>query len=424
VRIAKLFDSLLLLSKSPWRSLKWIPVCCRIRKKEGVTMTTLITNAKLITPNGIRENRNILLSGKVIAGFPVDVVPADTVIDAEGAYVCPGFIDIHVHGGDGYEFIDATKEAVLAAANIHGKHGTTTIYPTLSAYSESDTCAAMDVIRDAAGEASLIPNIGGVHLEGPYFSVKQAGAQDPQYIRDPDPEEYQRIIAAYGDLIRRWSYAPERSGAEDFQRCLAKHGIVGAAGHTDAEYDHMKAVFDLGCCLVTHLYSGTSTITRKGGFRHLGVIETAYLLDEMDVETIADGCHLPPLLLKLIYKLKGRERMCLITDAIRFGGRTDCGNVLSGTASVPYIIEDGVAKLADRSAFAGSIATMDALVRVCVQKTGIPLEDAVYMATAVPARIMGLDRKGQLQEGYDADLVMLDEQLQVKNVFIGGEQKV
>lgn len=387
-------------------------------------MTTLIINAKLITPEGILENQNLLLSNGVIAGFPTDTIPADHVINAAGAYVCPGFIDIHVHGGDGYEFIDATKEAVLAAANIHGKHGTTTIFPTLSAYSESDTCAAMDVIRDVSGDTSLVPNIGGVHLEGPYFSVKQAGAQDPQYIRDPDPQEYRRIVEKYGKLIARWSYAPEKNGSVEFQRFLQENGILGAAGHSDAEYDHIKPVFDLGCKLITHLYSGTSTITRKGGFRHLGVIETAYLLDDMDVETIADGCHLPPLLLKLIYKLKGRERMCLITDAIRFGGRTDCSNVLSGTVSVPYIIEDGVAKLADRSAFAGSIATMDALVRVCVQKTGIPLEDAVYMATAIPARIMGLDRKGQLWEGFDADLVILDEQLQVKNVFIGGIQKV
>lgn len=383
-------------------------------------MLTRITNARLILPDRMEEKLELYILDGVILRITPEILAADHVMDAMGCYICPGFIDIHVHGGDGFEFIDATGDAVLSAANIHGRHGTTTIFPTLSAYSEADTCKAMDAIRQCMAAPGLVPHIGGVHLEGPYFSVKQAGAQDPQYIRDPDPAEYQRLIQSYGDLIRRWSYAPENPGSEDFQRYLAQTGIVGAVAHSDAEYDHVKAVYDLGCHLVTHLYSGTSTITRKGGFRHLGVIESAYLLDEMDVETIADGCHLPPLLLQLIFKLKGRERMCLVTDAIRFGGRTDCDSTLSGTASVPYIIEDGVAKLADRSAFAGSIATMDALVRVCTQRAGISLVDAVYMATAVPARIMGLSKKGRLQEGMDADLVMLDEDLQVKQVFVAG----
>ena len=384
-------------------------------------MTTRITNAQLILTGGIMTGQDLYIADGVITHITAEQLPADTVVDAQGGYLCPGFIDIHVHGGDGFEFIDATEDAILAAANIHGRHGTTTIFPTLSAYSEADTCAAMDAIRACKESDALFPHIGGVHLEGPYFSVKQAGAQDPQYIREPDPEEYQRLIRNYGDLISRWSYAPENNGSETFQCCLAEAGIVGAVAHSDAEYDHVKAVYDLGCKLVTHLYSGTSTITRKGGFRHLGVIESAYLLDEMDVETIADGCHLPPLLLQLIFKLKGRERMCLVTDAIRYGGRTDCDSTLSGTASVPYIIEDGVAKLADRSAFAGSIATMDALIRVCTQKAGISLVDAVYMATAVPARIMGLTQKGQLAEGMDADLVLLDDQLQVQKVIVAGK---
>ncbi len=386
-------------------------------------MITRITNGKLLMPDGILENHDLYYANGVITNICTEVLPADTVIDASGCFVSPGFIDIHLHGGDGFEFIDATEEAILAASNIHGKHGTTTIFPTLSAYSEEATCAAMDAIRNCLSHESLLPNIGGVHLEGPYFSVNQAGAQDPQYIRDPDPAEYRRIVEKYGKLIARWSYAPEKNGSVEFQRYLQEKGILGAVGHSDAEYDHIKPVFDLGCKLITHLYSGTSTITRKGGFRHLGVIESAYLLDDMDVETIADGCHLPPLLLQLIFKVKGRERMCLVTDAIRFGGRTDCNSTLSGTASVPYIIEDGVAKLADRSAFAGSISTMDALIRVCTQKVGISLADAVYMATAVPARVMGLEKKGKLAVGYDADIVIFDSDIQAHHVIVGGTEK-
>lgn len=386
-------------------------------------MTTQITNGKLILPNQITDGLDLYFADGVITHITKEPLPADQVIDAKGCYIAPGFIDLHVHGGDGFEFIDATEEAILSAANIHGKHGTTTIFPTLSAYSKSATCAAMDAIRTCINKDALLPNIGGVHLEGPYFSVNQAGAQDPQFIRDPDPAEYRWMVENYGDLIQRWSYAPEKAGAEDFQTFLKEHGIVGAAGHTDAEYDQMESVFNLGCKLVTHLYSGTSTITRKGGFRHLGVIETAYLLEDMDVEAIADGCHLPPLLLQLIYKLKGREHMCLITDAIRFGGRAGCDNIRTGTDSVPYIIEDGVAKLADRTAFAGSIATMDRLIRVCSEETRIPLVDAIYMATAVPARIMGLSQKGQLKEGFVADLVFLDHNLQVQKVLFSGKEK-
>lgn len=387
-------------------------------------MTVRIKNGKLILPDGIHEGLYLYYANGRICAVTAQELPFQQEIDAAGNFVSPGFIDIHVHGGDGREFIDATVDAVIAAANIHAKHGTTTIFPTLSAFDERTTVAALAAIHESLDSASLLPNIGGVHLEGPYFSKNQCGAQDPQYIRDPDPEEYARITRQYGHLIKRWSYAPENPGSEDFQRFLASHGIIGAAGHTDAEYCHIKAAFDLGCKLITHLYSATSTITRKGGFRHLGVIESAYLLDEMDVEAIADGCHLPPLLLQLIYKLKGPEHMCLITDAIRYGGRTDCDAVESGTKSVPYIIEDGVAKLADRSAFAGSIATTDALIRTCVEKAGIPLWAAVKMLTQIPARIMGLAQKGQLKDGFDADLVIFDHQIQIKSVIIGGQIKV
>ena len=387
-------------------------------------MTVKIKNGKLVLPDGIYEGLSLYYADGKICAITAQELPCQQEIDAAGNFVSPGFIDIHVHGGDGYEFIDATANAVIAAANIHAKHGTTTIFPTLSAFDEATTTAALAAIDQSLDSASLLPNIGGVHLEGPYFSKNQCGAQDPQYIRDPDPEEYARITQQYGHLIKRWSYAPENPGSEDFQRFLASHGIIGAAGHTDAEYCHIKAAFDLGCKLITHLYSATSTITRKGGFRHLGVIESAYLLDEMDVEAIADGFHLPPLLLQLIYKLKGPEHMCLITDAIRYGGRTDCEAVESGTDSVPYIIEDGVAKLADRSAFAGSIATADTLIRTCVEKAGIPLWAAVKMLTQVPARIMELSQKGQLKAGFDADLVIFDDQIQIKSVIVGGQMKV
>lgn len=383
-------------------------------------MTTVIKNGKLISNNKIEENLNLYFKDGKITAITKENLPYDSEIDAKGAYVSPGFIDIHVHGGAGFEFVDGTKEAIKAAANIHAQHGTTTIYPTISAYDNKKTVIALDALKKYKDDADVLPNIYGAHLEGPYFSPKQTGAQDPSYIRTPDPEEYEQLFADYGDVIKRWSYAPELSGSDEFLKFLNKNGIVAAAGHTDAEYDDIKKAYDNGMKLITHLYSCTSTITRKDGFRILGVIETSYLYDDIDVETIADGCHLPPDLLKLIYKIKTDEHMCLVTDAIRHGGMSDIENATCENGNMPYKIEDGVAKLIDGSAFAGSIATTDVLVRTCTKRAGFALESAVKMITEVPARIMKLDTKGSLKVGYDADIVIFDDDINVIKTIVSG----
>lgn len=383
-------------------------------------MITKIKNGMLLTPDGIVEKSLYIKDGKIVDITEEDLA-CDIEIDAAGRYVSPGFIDIHVHGGGGYEFVDGTFEAIKEAANIHAKHGTTTIYPTISAYDNEKTFKALEALKNYKDSEEIAPNIFGAHLEGPYFSPKQSGAQDPKFIRTPQREEYESFFANYGDVIKRWSYAPELNGTEEFLEFLTENNIIPAAGHTDAEYADIKKAYDGGMKLITHLYSCTSTITRKSGFRILGVIETAYLYDDIDVETIADGCHLPPELLKLVYKFKCDEHMCLVTDAIRHGGMTNIENETSENGNMPYIIEDGVAKLSDRSAFAGSIATTDVLVRTCVKKADIPLASAVKMITEIPARIMKLDTKGKLQTGFDADIVIFDDDINVKSVFVNGE---
>lgn len=385
-------------------------------------MITKIKSGRLITPMGIQQKKLYIKDGKIL-DITENELAFDEEIDANGNYVSPGFIDIHVHGGAGYEFVDGTFEAIRKAANIHAQHGTTTIYPTISAYDNEKTAKVLKALREYKDSDEVLPHIFGAHLEGPYFSPKQSGAQDPKFIRTPNKAEYEKLYNEYSDVIARWSYAPELDGADEFLQFLNENCIVASAGHTDAEFSHMKKAYENGMKLITHLYSCTSTITRKSGFRILGVIETAYLYDDIDVETIADGCHLPPELLKLIYKLKGEEHMCLVTDAIRHGGMTNIENETSENGNMPYIIEDGVAKLADRSAFAGSIATTDVLVRTCVKKTGIPLESAVKMITEVPARIMKLKSKGKLEIGYDADIVIFDEDINVKKVLVAKAEK-
>ncbi|MBQ6999173.1 MAG: N-acetylglucosamine-6-phosphate deacetylase [Clostridia bacterium] len=379
-------------------------------------MITRIINGKLILSEGIVEKYLYIENGKITA-VTNDELFFDEEIDANGNYVSPGFIDIHVHGGGGYEFVDATFEAVKNAANIHFEHGTTTIYPTISAYDYSKTVNALETLRKYKDNDEVLPHIYGVHLEGPYFSPKQSGAQDPEFIRTPDENEYTKLYNDCGDIIKRWSYAPELPNSNKFLNFLIEKGIIASAGHTDAEYSHIKSAYENGMKLITHLYSCTSTITRKSGFRILGVIETAYFYDDIDVETITDGCHLPPELISLIYKIKSDENMCLVTDAIRHGGMDNVESETCENGNMPYIIEDGVAKLADRSAFAGSIATTDVLVRTCVKKAGIPMPSAIKMITEVPARIMKLDKKGKLCVGYDADILILDEDINIKKVM-------
>lgn len=386
-------------------------------------MITKIKNGKLILSSSISK-KNLYIKDNKILDITESNLPFDKEIDADGNYVSAGFIDIHVHGGAGFEFVDGTFQAIKEAANIHAQHGTTTIYPTISAYDNEKTSKALDSLKKYKDSEEVLPHIYGAHLEGPYFSPKQSGAQDPKFIRTPQREEYEKLFNEYRDVIARWSYAPELKDADEFLKFLNKKNIVASAGHTDAEYEDIKKAYESGMKLITHLYSCTSTITRKSGFRMLGVIETAYLYDDIDVETIADGCHLPPELLRLVYKQKGDEHMCLVTDAIRHGGMTDIENVTSENGNMPYIIEDGVAKLADRSAFAGSIATADVLVRTCVKKAGIPLVSAVKMITEIPARIMKLQSKGKLKKGFDADIVIFDDEINIKSVLISGEEKL
>ncbi len=385
-------------------------------------MITKIKNGRLILPDGIFE-KNLYIENEKILAITEEELSFDKEIDAEGNYVSAGFIDIHVHGGGGHNFSDATKEAVIEAANIHAKHGTTTIYPTFSSFSYEHMVKALEVIREYKDDDEIIPNIFGVHMEGPYFSPEQVGGQSKSCVRNPDPLEYKNLISDFSGLIKRWSYAPELDGADEFLDYLNQKNIIPSAAHTNAEFEDIKKAYEKGLKLITHLYSCTSTITRKGGFRILGVTETAYLYDDIFVEAIADGCHLPPELLELIYKYKGWEHMCLVTDSIRYGGLENSENVTYKNGDNICIIEDGVAKLADRSAFSGSIATTDKLVKTCVKKAQIPLLSAVKMITEVPARIMKLNTKGKLCEKMDADIVIFDEDINIKRVLVSGKEK-
>lgn len=383
-----------------------------------------IINGQVITPEKIIQGGSVLIKDGVIAVISdgnIDA-PDAAVTDAGGKYVSPGFIDIHIHGGGGHDFMDNTVEAFLAIAQMHARYGTTAMSPTTLTSSKEDLLETLRVYELADKQNANGAQFIGMHLEGPYFAVSQCGAQDPRYIRDPDPEEYKEILAAT-NIIKRWSAAPELKGAIEFGKYITTKGILAAIAHTDAIYEEALDAFENGYTLATHLYSGMLGVTRRNAYRYAGVVEAAFLIDGMDVEIIADGIHLPPPLLKLVYKIKGAKKTALITDAMRAAGMPPGESILGSLKNgLKVFVEDGVAKLPDRNAFAGSIATFDALVRNMVKMADVPLIEAIEMATLTPATIMKLeDRKGSIETGKDADVVVFDENINVYKTIIKGK---
>ncbi|MFM9911054.1 MAG: N-acetylglucosamine-6-phosphate deacetylase [Chitinophagaceae bacterium] len=372
--------------------------------------TIKIFNGKIIIPGKIIPDGCILIKESKIAAINeknIEIADA-VVIDAKGNYISPGFIDIHVHGGGGYDFMDGTETAFLRIAETHARFGTTAMLPTTLSSTKEEIIQTLTVYEDANKKNKKGARFLGMHLEGPYFAMNQRGAQDPRYIRDPDPEEYKEILA-HSSSIRRWSAAPELKGAIEFGRFMRSKGILPAIAHTDAIYEEVVEAFENGYTLITHLYSGMSGVTRRNAFRYAGVIESAFIIDDIDVEIIADGIHLPAPLLKLVYKIKGANRTALITDAMRAAGTSATESILGNINNgLNVIVEDGVAKLPDRTSFAGSIATTDQLVRTMMKMADVSIMDAVKMMTATPARIMGvLDSMGELAVGKNADILIL-----------------
>jgi len=383
-----------------------------------------IVNAKLIMPYRIIPGGALLLyDGRIAQVSEKDIDhPADITIDAEGRYVSPGFIDLHVHGGGGADFMDGTVEAFHKVAKTHAMYGTTSLLPTTLTADKNHLMHTIATYQKAVQTDYDGAGFLGMHIEGPYFDMDQRGAQDPRYIRNPNPSEYKEVIAAAGGCIARWSAAPELPGATDFGTYLTRHGILPAMAHTNAVYDDVVIALEHGYTLATHFYSGMSGVTRRNAFRYAGVIESVYLLDEIDVEIIADGVHLPAPLLRLIHKIKGSNGIALITDAMRAAGMPPGESVLGDINNgLKVLVEDGVAKLPDRSSFAGSVATADRLIRTMITLVGLPLWEAVKMMTLVPARILKLDhQKGLLAAGFDADIILFDEDINISQVIIGG----
>ena len=374
----------------------------------------------IVIADGKEINSNLYLKNDKVYCITPDDLPFDEEIKAEGRYIAPGFVEIHTHGAAGYDFLDNTKEAYVEIAKAHAQHGTTSLLPTITSSTTEGMLDSIDVFESVGetGGAELL----GIHFEGPYFAPSQKGAQEERFLRDFDPEEYKKIVDRT-DKIIRWTGAPELKGSEEFAEYLKSKGILPCIGHSDAESTVAHKAFENGFTHCTHLYSGMSTVHRKNAFRYAGIVEEAYLNDDMTVEIIADGIHLPTDLLRLIYKIKGPDKIALITDSMRGAGMPDGESVLGSLDNgLKVIIEDGVAKLPDRTAFAGSVAFSDRLVRNMINMAKVSVVDAVKMASTTPAKIIGANNKGELLPGYDADVVIFDKDINVFATLVGGKR--
>lgn len=378
-----------------------------------------IANGRVIGDASV-ETKNVYIDNGVISAVTEEALPFDELIDAGGSYVSPGFIDTHVHGGVLCDFGDEDDESIFKILNMHFSHGTTTVLPTICSQKLTVLDSKLERIRRVS-ERDAVPHVPGVHLEGPYLAVAQSGGIAPECMSAPVKEEYEPLFDKYGDFITKMTFAPELEGAKELFASMKAHGILPSAGHTDATIDDIEEYHDMGLTMFTHLYSSMSTITRRDGYRILGVIESAYYYGDMYTEVICDGIHLPPKLLEMIYRLRGADKICLITDAIR-GAEVSEELLPVLREKFSCVIEDGIGKMPGKNCFAGSVATTDRLIREMRPISG--LVDAVKMLSKTPAVAHGLKNKGEIKEGYDADILIFDEGINIKKIIMKKENHI
>ncbi len=380
----------------------------------------LIKNGQVVS-GGCITQKDILLKDNLIENdnFSGDIPEDCTVIDAEGKYVSPGFVDIHLHGGGGYDFMDCTAEAFKGISQTHLENGTTTMVPTAVSSTMENT---MELIRTYKSNMDLYPNFYGIHLEGPYISKEQKGAHKEYLLHSPTKEETAMLLSEGKGIIKRITAAPELDNMAEFAETMLSNGVRLALGHSNATSDIALKAFKEGFNHITHLYSATTTVRKVNQVVKAGIVEAAYLDDDVTVELIADGKHAAVDALKLAVKIKGTDKVALVTDALRPAG-TDVTESWLGE-KVPenrVIIEDGVAKLPDRSCFAGSIATSAMLLDRGVNHYGQSLADTVKMITETPAKILGAENKGKIKTGLDADIVIFTPDYKIEKVILGGK---
>ncbi|MCL6516477.1 N-acetylglucosamine-6-phosphate deacetylase [Alicyclobacillus sp.] len=378
---------------------------------------------RVVRPEGVMDPGWVRVEGGRVCETGGGPLPAEAsgaeVVDLEGGWLVPGFIDLHVHGGDGADVMDGRARSIHTIARFHASHGTTAWLPTTLTAPYERLEAAVRAVAEAMSderEAAAGARVLGVHLEGPYLSRERVGAQNPQFVRPPDPSEYERLLDLVPGLVKKMTMAPELPGARRLMACLWARGAIPSLGHTDASFDQMAQALDAGHCHGTHLFNGMR------GFHHRDPGAAGALLLSADsvCELIADGVHVHDAAMRLAVRLLGPDRVCLITDAMAAAGRPDGRYQLGG---LEVTVEDGVAYLTHGHNLAGSTLTMDRAFANTMRRIGVTAPEAVRMTSTTPARELGLaGQKGDIAPGFDADLVWLDEALSVRGTWVGGRR--
>jgi len=377
-----------------------------------------IHSVRLVLLDRVLENAWITNEHGTIAAFGQRERPAGVEwLDGGQLYVSPGLIDMHVHGGNGADALDGTPESLLRMSNYHLAHGTTSLCPTLISSTYERISIALQAWETARTQANarLLP----LHLEGPHFAPTKAGAHDPALLHPATDSEISWLVERASG-ISQMTMAPELANARALMERGAKAGIVMSAGHTEAREEHMRPALDVGLHKVTHLYNAMTYAEKRGLFRHAGLAEFALTEDRLFCEIIADGVHVEPVLLKLAYQSKGADKLALISDALAGTGLPIGTEFTLGTLQAA--VGERYCLLADGSALAGSATRMMDQVRIMTQTVGVPLHEAVRMATHTPARLLGQDhRLGSIAAGHAADLVHFDQNFRVHHVWVDGQ---
>jgi N-acetylglucosamine-6-phosphate deacetylase len=376
----------------------------------------IFKNARLIFPNAVRDGLDFLVEEGIITAIrPTAAAMGEKVLDLQGAYLAPGFIDLHVHGAMGRDTMEGTEEAFRAICDYHSTGGTTSLLLTTVT---APMNAIVEVLKAAGAAKSSVKQIAGVHVEGPFLSKAKAGAQRESFMRQPTRKNYEPLLQY--DIVKRMTLAPELPGVVALIDELHSRNVSVSGGHSDAWEDDARVAFEHGMRSVSHTFNCMSTTRRRGIDRVAGLLEFAMSQPEIICELIADGHHVSPTLMRVLYRAKNCTGICLVTDATAGAGLAE-GTTFS-LFGTKCIAENGVCLVADRSALAGSASRMIDLVRTMVTKVGVPLHEAIAMATDTPAFVIGLANKGRLQIGNDADLVVISPELEVVRTFIAGEE--